>query len=74
MLYAGWFFSTKFQCQGIVPFLIYFGFMGLVSLGFSMMGGCIGVVSALWFNKKLYALVNLSETAEENEGVPPEAI
>eukprot|EP00540_Astrosyne_radiata_P020050 CAMPEP_0116867486 /NCGR_PEP_ID=MMETSP0418-20121206/26652_1 /TAXON_ID=1158023 /ORGANISM="Astrosyne radiata, Strain 13vi08-1A" /LENGTH=581 /DNA_ID=CAMNT_0004503319 /DNA_START=128 /DNA_END=1873 /DNA_ORIENTATION=- len=54
---------------GIVPMLFYFGFMSLVSLGLMMMGGFVGVWSSLWFNKRLYALIQLNEGSEEEKEI-----
>jgi transmembrane 9 superfamily member 2/4 len=46
-------------------YVVYFGYMGLVSSGLFLMMGCVGVLTSLWFNKTLFASMNLSESSKE---------
>ena len=53
-LYSFVFFS-RLEASWFSTYILYFGYMGLLSVGMSMMTGFIGVAGCLWFNMKLYS-------------------
>ena len=48
-------FFKHLEATNFTASILYFGYMGLLSLGMSMMTGFIGVAGCLWFNMKLYS-------------------
>jgi len=54
MLYAVWYNMTELNLEGFVPVMIYFGYMGLLSLSFFLLTGTVGFFSCYWFNIKIY--------------------
>ena len=54
MLYAVWYNLTELNLEGFVPIMIYFGYMGILSLSFFLLTGSVGFFSCYWFNIKIY--------------------
>lgn len=54
MLYAVWYNMTELNLEGFVPVMIYFGYMGILSLSFFLLTGTVGFFSCYWFNIKIY--------------------
>ncbi len=48
------YYSTKLESKNPVSYLFYFGYMLLISFGIFLMTGAVGVLSSLWFNRKIY--------------------
>jgi transmembrane 9 superfamily protein 2/4 len=55
----GFLYFLQIQGYSFATLVMYFGYMGLVSLGLFMMWGYIGVISSLWFNKKVYSSIKM---------------
>lgn len=58
-LYAVWYFFTKLNISGLVPTILYFSYMSMVSLTFFMLTGSIGFFACLWFVKQIYAAIKV---------------
>ena len=52
-------YFKQLEVNSVATYVLYFGYMGLVSLGLFMMTGFIGVVSSLWFNKTIFASIKI---------------
>lgn len=52
-------YFSKLQATKFATYVLYFGYMGLLSLGLSFMTGCIGFYSCLWFTRKIYASIKV---------------
>jgi transmembrane 9 superfamily protein 2/4 len=59
MLYSFWYYLTELEMNGFVPVLIYFSYMGILSLTFFLVTGCIGYFSCLWFTHKIYGSIKV---------------
>jgi len=53
------FYFKQLEANSFATYVLYFGYMGLVSLGLFMMTGFIGVASSLWFNKTIFASIKI---------------
>jgi len=42
-----------------VTYLLYFGYMGMLSLVIFLVTGTVGFYSCLWFTKKIYASIKV---------------
>lgn len=47
-------YFKQLEANSFATYVLYFGYMGLASLGLFLMTGFIGVASALWFNKTIF--------------------
>lgn len=52
-------YFKQLEANSFATYVLYFGYMGLVSLGLFMMTGFIGVVSSLWFNNTIFASIKI---------------
>ncbi|CAM9554310.1 unnamed protein product [Hapterophycus canaliculatus] len=43
----------------LATYVLYFGYMSLLSLGLAALTGCIGFYSCLWFTRKIYASIKV---------------
>lgn len=59
MLYSFWYYLTELEMDGFVPVLIYFSYMGVLSLTFFLVTGSIGYFSCLWFTQKIYGSIKV---------------
>jgi len=59
------YFNRLVEANSLTNCTIYFGYMGLVSLGVFLMTGSVGLMSSLWFNKLLFS--NLRRRKDANE-------
>jgi transmembrane 9 superfamily protein 2/4 len=57
-LYSGWYFRTLEANSG-ASYILYFGYMALVSFGIFLITGSVGLFSCLWFNKKIYGSIKI---------------
>jgi transmembrane 9 superfamily protein 2/4 len=57
--YCAFYFATNLEMSGLVPGLLYFGYMGLVALMFSLITGTTGFMATLWFNRTIYSAVKV---------------
>ena len=58
-LYAIWYFFTELDIEGLVPSMLYFGYMALASLAFFILTSSIGFFSCLWFVNKIYGSIKV---------------
>ena len=58
-LYSAFYFATKLDITRTVPTIMYFCYMGLLSLGFLMITGTVGFVSCLGFVRAIYGSVKI---------------
>jgi transmembrane 9 superfamily protein 2/4 len=47
-------YFQQLEANSFSTYVLYFGYMGLASLGLFLMTGFIGVASSLWFNKTIF--------------------
>jgi transmembrane 9 superfamily protein 2/4 len=47
-------YFQQLEADGFFTYVLYFGYMGLSSIGLFLMMGFIGVASSLWFNKTIF--------------------
>lgn len=52
-------YFSNLQATKFATYVLYFGYMGLLSLGLSLLTGCIGFYSCLWFTRKIYASIKV---------------
>jgi len=58
-LYSFWFLYSKMELVGFLPTLVYFTYMSMIALSFSLFTGSIGFFSCLWFTKKIYGAIKV---------------
>jgi len=64
--YSFMFFREQFEANEFATYMLFFGYMGLVSLGLFMMMGFVGVASLLWFNKTIFRSMKIIKNEEYN--------
>jgi len=64
--YSFMFFREEFEANEFATYMLFFGYMGLVSLGLFMMMGFVGVASLLWFNKTIFRSMKIIKNEEYN--------
>lgn len=47
-------YFQQLEANSFTTYVLYFGYMGLASLGLFLMTGFVGVASSLWFNKTIF--------------------
>jgi len=52
-------YFKQLEANSFTTYVLYFGYMGLASLGLLLMTGFIGVMSTLWFNRTIFASVKV---------------
>ncbi|GAX21858.1 hypothetical protein FisN_30Hh059 [Fistulifera solaris] len=52
-------YFKQLEANTLATYMLYFGYMGLVSTGLFMMMGCIGVLTSLWFNQTIFASIKI---------------
>ena len=60
MIYAVFSHLTKLQFVRASSIIRYYGYMGLISVLFSLMTGAIGFFASHYFTRKIYSLVKSS--------------
>ncbi|KAG7366482.1 endomembrane protein 70-domain containing protein [Nitzschia inconspicua] len=48
-------YFQQLEANSFATYVLYFGYMGLASLGLFLMTGFIGVAASLWFNKTIFS-------------------
>lgn len=43
----------------VSTYLLYFGYMALLSLGLGLITGSVGVLTTFWFVRKIYSIVKV---------------
>jgi len=59
LLYSGVYFFRTVQPNLFATYLLYFGYMGIISLGIFLMTGCIGFAASLAFNRVIFASIKV---------------
>jgi len=59
MLYAVWYNLTELDMIGIVPMILYFGYMTIMSFTFFLTTGTIGFYASFWFTHKIYGSIKV---------------
>jgi transmembrane 9 superfamily protein 2/4 len=57
-IYSAIYFS-RLEPDLWVTYLLYFGYMGMLSLGIFLVTGSVGFASCLWFTKKIYGSIKV---------------
>jgi transmembrane 9 superfamily protein 2/4 len=52
-------YFKQLEANQLATYVLYFGYMGLASLGLFLMTGFVGVVTCLWFNKTIYGSIKI---------------
>jgi len=58
-LYSMWYFVSKLNITGVVPTVLYFSYMAMVSITFFMLTGSIGFFACLWFVRRIYGAIKV---------------
>jgi transmembrane 9 superfamily protein 2/4 len=58
-LYSIWYFASKLSIEGLVPTVLYFSYMAMVSITFFLLTGSIGFFACLWFVRKIYGAIKV---------------
>jgi transmembrane 9 superfamily protein 2/4 len=58
-IYAIWYFIVELEIEGLVPGMLYFGYMGMISLAFFILTASIGFYSCFWFVSKIYGSIKV---------------
>ncbi|KAF8062046.1 TMN7 [Scenedesmus sp. PABB004] len=58
--YSAFYFFTKLDITKVVPMLLYFVYMAVVSYGFFCLTGTIGFYACLWFVRAIYGAIKLA--------------
>ena len=59
MLYAVWYNLTELDMNGVVPVMLYFGYMSIIAFTFFLITGTIGFFACFWFTHKIYASIKV---------------
>lgn len=57
--YSVYYFYSRLDITKVVPMLMYFGYMSMISLAFFCLTGAIGFYSAWWFVRKIYSAIKI---------------
>ncbi len=57
--YALFYFAYNLDFSSGITFVLYFGYMGLISALFCMLTGIVGYGAVFWFTRKIYAAVKV---------------
>lgn len=52
-------YFKQLQTNSFATYVLYFGYMGLLSFGLFLVCGTVGLFSCLWFNKKIYGSIKI---------------
>lgn len=58
-VYAIWYFVFELQITGVLPSVIYFVYMALVSLAFFLITAAVGFYACFWFIHKIYGSIKV---------------
>ena len=51
------YFSSTLEIMGVISTMLYFSYMFIASLLFSLVTGTVGFLSCLWFTRKIYGSI-----------------
>merc|ERR1719253_1842263 len=58
-LYSAFYFATKLDIDKVVPSIMYFGYMAILSFGFFLLTGTMGFMATFLFVRAIYASVKI---------------
>merc|ERR1711957_865420 len=58
-LYAVFYFMTRLQIEKAVSTLLYFGYMGLLTILFALLTGSVGSLASLFFVRAIYGSIKI---------------
>eukprot|EP00929_Paragymnodinium_shiwhaense_P040893 TRINITY_DN21278_c0_g1_i1.p1 TRINITY_DN21278_c0_g1~~TRINITY_DN21278_c0_g1_i1.p1 ORF type:complete len:622 (-),score=101.65 TRINITY_DN21278_c0_g1_i1:157-2022(-) len=58
-LYSVLYYSSRLQISGFIPTLLYFGYMGIISLMFALLTGSVGFVATFLFVRAIYGSIKI---------------
>lgn len=58
-LYSIWFLTCRMNLQGLMPVIVYFTYMTMVSIAVALYCGAVAFLCTLWFTRKIYSTVKL---------------
>ena len=59
ILYAVWYNLTELEMTGLVPQMLYFGYMSVIAFTFFLVTGTIGFLASFWFNCIIYSSIKV---------------
>ena len=59
LLYAVWYNLTELSLDGLVPLMLYYGYMFLFAFTFWLVSGTIGTLSCFYFNIQIYGSIKV---------------
>jgi transmembrane 9 superfamily protein 2/4 len=59
LVYSAWFASNKLELIGVLPTMVYFTYMTMLSGAFGLLCGSVGFISTLYFTRKIYGSVKV---------------
>lgn len=59
MLYAVWYHITELEMHGVLPVILYYGYMSIIGFTFFLVTGTIGFYSCFWFNCQIYSSIKV---------------
>lgn len=58
-LYSLWYYCCNSDITGLAAAVVFFAYMGMASLTFFVLTGCIGYLACLWFLRTIYASIKM---------------
>ena len=52
-------YFKQLEANTFATYTLYFGYMGLMSIGLFVMMGCVGMLTSLWFNKTIFGSIKI---------------
>eukprot|EP01039_Chlorochromonas_danica_P004568 gene4568-5008_t len=59
MTYAMWYHATELEMHGLLPVVLYYGYMSIIAFTFFLITGTIGYFSSFWFNQQIYGSIKV---------------
>jgi len=58
-LYSAWYVTNRLHLVGVLPIVVYWTYMSMISITFSLFTGSSGFLSTLWFVKTIYGAIKV---------------
>lgn len=58
-IYSIWFVTFRLNFKGLMPIIVYFTYMTMISVAVALYCGSVAFITTLWFTKKIYSTVKL---------------
>lgn len=59
LLYSVWYHLTQLDMDGLIPVILYYGYMLVFSFTVFLVTGTVGFLSCFWFNNKIYSSIKV---------------